>query len=119
MKALDYFDDAAAARRYVTRRAADAAKVVCLLSWGEEPCVNGVLRATIYGHRIWWDVTGGAYDVLPHGANEYKEGNLQQVLAFILAQNRRVKMTKPLAHTGYDDKSWPVFTEEAGLNPQG
>lgn len=94
MNALDYFFDAAAAAAYVTRRAGDAAKVLNLLKWSEQPCVHGVLRAELYGHSILWDVTGTKlhtfhteYEVLPKGADDYELGNLQQVVAFILARN--------------------------------
>lgn len=87
MQALDYFGDKRAAKAYVARRAADAAKVMRLLKWEEEPCVNGVLRASLYGHSIWWDVTGTMYEVLPNGADDFAQGDLQQVLAFILALN--------------------------------
>ena len=87
MRALDYFSDKSAAKAYVARRAADAAKVVRLLKWEEAPCNNGVLRAELYGHRIWWDVTGTTYDILPNGADDFARGDLRQVLAFILALN--------------------------------
>lgn len=94
MNALDYFDDdaVAAAAAYVTSRAADAGMLLQELKW--QPHMEGVLRAEIYGHSILWDVQGNAlhswnteYEVLPRGEDDYVLGNLQQVLAFLLARN--------------------------------
>ena len=92
MNAIDYFYDAPAAAIYVTQRAADAAKLLSELKWHRQ--MEGVLRAEIYGHSILWDVKGTTlhichteYEILPQGEDDYELGNLQQVLAFILARN--------------------------------
>ena len=92
MNAFDYFEDAAAAADYVSVRAKDAAELLSGLKWTHH--MTGVLRAEIYGHSILWDVKGDAlhafkteYEILPRGEDDYALGNLQQVLAFILATN--------------------------------
>ena len=92
MNAIDYFSDADAAATYVARRAEDAAALLSALRW--EHYMTGVLRAEIYGHNILWDVKGTAlhafhteYEMIPKGADDIELGNLQQVLAFILAKN--------------------------------
>lgn len=92
MNASEYFNEAHAAATYVALRAADAAKLLSELCW--EHHMTGVLRAEIYGHRILWDITGAMlhpfkteYEILPQGADDIELGNLQQVLAFILAKN--------------------------------
>ena len=93
MNAIDFFEDAEAAAAYVVERATDAAQLLSELRWASG-CMTGVLRAEIYGHSILWDVKGTTlhafhteYEVLPCGADDYELGNLQQVLAFILAKN--------------------------------
>jgi len=92
MNAYAFFEDAAAAADYVSVRAEDAAELLSVLKW--TPHMIGVLRAEIYGHSILWDVKGTAlhafrteYEILPRGADDYELGNLQQVLAFVLATN--------------------------------
>lgn len=93
MNAIDFFEDAEAAAAYVTLRAADAAKLLNELHWASGR-MSGVLHAEIYGHSILWDVKGTAlhafrteYEILPCGAEDYALGNLQQILAFVLAKN--------------------------------
>lgn len=96
VSALDFFnheDGVAIAAEYVMLRAVDAAALLSSMAWAPG-CTTGTLRCEIYGHSIVWDVRGDAlhtfataYEVLPKGADDYELGNLQQVLAFVLARN--------------------------------
>lgn len=88
----------AAAAAYVTEYATAAAALVSAMRW--VPATTGVLRCTLYGHSILWDVKGdalhdhsdpnGYYELLAAGAREPKAFlTLAQVVAYTLFTNRR------------------------------